>query len=140
MTPIDTSIGPSAHLSWKELACHDGTIYPNEWRTNRAIILGEAFELVRAACGNSPITILSAYRTPTYNASVGGAKNSQHIQGRAIDLRPPPHISLNEFYSVIRIIAKTSQIRGIGKYKTFIHVDVRPGDHLALWYGAGVNA
>jgi uncharacterized protein YcbK (DUF882 family) len=134
------SIGPSPHLSWKELGCHDGSIYPYEWRENRAIVLAEAFELIRYSCGNHPITILSAYRTPSYNKSVGGAKNSQHIQGRAIDLRPPSHLSVNEFYSIIRKLAPASNIRGIGKYKTFVHVDTRPGSHIALWYGAGVNA
>ena len=134
--------GPTPHLSWKELACHDGTIYPNEWRSTRAVQLAEVFEMIRSYCENKPITVLSAYRTPSYNASVGGAKNSQHIQGRAIDLRPPAHMSLNEFYSVIRTLAKTSQIGGIGKYKTFVHVDVRPkpNGHIALWYGAGVNS
>jgi uncharacterized protein YcbK (DUF882 family) len=132
--------GPTLHLSWKELACHNGTEYPEQWRDNRAIQLGEVFELIRSACGNKPLTVLSAYRTPTYNALIGGAKNSQHIQGRAIDLRPPSHMSVDEFYSIIRGLAKTSAIRGIGKYKTFVHVDIRPGDHLALWYGAGVNA
>lgn len=136
------STGPTLHLTWKEMGCHDGTDYPQEWRDNRAIQLAEAFELIRMRCGNKPITVLSCYRTPTYNAKVGGAKNSQHCQGRAIDLRPPAHLSLNEFYSIIRAIAKTSQIRGIGKYKTFVHVDVRPAPdgHIALWYGAGVNA
>lgn len=138
---IDMNIGPSEHLTWKELACHDGTWYPAEWKNNRAIQLAEVFELIRSKCGNQPITILSAYRTPAYNAKVtGSAKNSQHCQGRALDLRPPAHLSLNEFYTVIRLLARSSAIRGIGKYKTFVHVDVRPGDHLALWYGAGVNA
>jgi uncharacterized protein YcbK (DUF882 family) len=138
---IDINLGPSEHLTWTELACHDGTVYPVEWRANRAIQLGETFELIRTYAGNKPITILSAYRTPAYNAKVtGSAKNSQHCQGRAIDLRPPSHMSLDEFYSMIRGLANVSHIRGIGKYKTFVHVDVRPGDHLALWYGAGVTA
>ena len=138
---MDTNIGPSEHLTWAELACHDGTVYPSEWRASRAIQLAEVFELIRSVCGNQPITILSAYRTPAYNAKVtGSAKNSQHCQGRAIDLRPPSHLSVDDFYAKIRNLAKSSHIRGIGKYKTFIHVDVRPGDHLALWYGAGVNS
>lgn len=138
---INLEVGPSEHLTWTELACHDGTWYPAEWKANRAIQLAEAFELVRSASGGKPIKILSAYRTPAYNAKVtGSAKNSQHCQGRALDLRPPSHLSLDEFYSIIRTLAKTSQIRGVGKYKTFVHMDVRPGDHLALWYGAGVVA
>lgn len=142
---IDIKIGPSEHLTWKELACKDGTSYPTEWRANRAIALAGVFELIRQLCGNKPITVLSAYRTPAYNKSVGGALHSQHIEGRAIDLRPPSGLSLDEFYSIIRLLPKTTLIRGIGKYKTFVHVDIRPAPvndpkHVALWYGPGVNA
>lgn len=132
--------GPSPNLTWKELACHNGVVYPEIWRQNRAIQLAEVFELIRSACGKKPITVLSAYRTPGYNASIGGAKNSQHCQGRAIDLRPPSHMSVDEFYSIIRTLSKSSHIKGIGKYKTFVHVDVRPTTNVALWYGTGVNA
>ena len=34
-----------------------------------------------------PITLNSAYRTPEYNASVGGAKQSMHTQRKAIDIQ-----------------------------------------------------
>lgn len=135
---MDLTKGPSPHLSWTELACHNGTEYPLEWRSNRAILLAGVFELIRELVGG-PIVVLSAYRTPVYNKLIGGAKNSQHIQGRAIDLRPPSHMSVDEFHSKILTLTRSSNIRGVGKYKTFVHVDVRPGDHVALWYGAGVQ-
>ena len=35
---------------------------------------------------NKPIIVLSGARCPTHNASVGGAKNSSHIEGLAVDL------------------------------------------------------
>ena len=34
---------------------------------------------------NKPITITSGYRTAAHNKSVGGAKSSQHLLGRAAD-------------------------------------------------------
>ena len=34
-----------------------------------------------------PVTITSAYRTPAHNAKAGGAKFSQHLYGRAADIR-----------------------------------------------------
>ena len=33
------------------------------------------------------LVITSAYRSAAYNASVGGAKKSQHQQGNAVDVR-----------------------------------------------------
>jgi hypothetical protein len=35
---------------------------------------------------NKPVIVLSGARCPTHNASVGGSKNSSHIEGLAVDL------------------------------------------------------
>jgi uncharacterized protein YcbK (DUF882 family) len=131
---------PSPHLSWKELACKDGSPYPLGLES-RARELAKVFEAIRSACGGRPIAILSAYRSPEHNRRVGGARNSQHVQGRALDLRPPQGFTVDQFYDLVLMLARSSvpQIRGIGKYTTFVHVDIRPGTHLALWRGAGVK-
>lgn len=132
--------GPSSHLTWNELKCKDGTEYPLEWRTSRAVKLSKAFEEVRQVCGNKPIGILSAYRTVSWNARVGGAKNSQHKEGRALDLRPPVGMSVDQLYRIIVLVAKEKGlIRGIGKYKTFVHMDIRPEQNIAYWSGTGVK-
>lgn len=131
--------GPTKHLTWQELGCKDGTPYPSEWRNNRAIILAEIFELIRAASGSKPIIVLSAYRTHTHNRKIGGAINSQHLYGRALDLRPPKGHTVHSFYELIRKLSKSTSIRGIGKYLTFVHVDIRPTDRMAFWYGTGVK-
>ena len=44
-------------------------------------------EELRRAIGNRPIIINSGYRCPTHNKNVGGAKNSQHMYGKAVDIR-----------------------------------------------------
>ncbi len=132
-------MGPSIHLSWKELACKDGTPYPYGWRANRAIQIGTMFEGIRILWGKA-ISIHSAYRTKTHNKSVGGAKNSQHLQGLALDLKPPQGVPIDAFYKTIKENAKRLGIKGIGRYKTFIHVDLRGGDTLVLWNGPGVSS
>ena len=76
--------GPSEHLAWSELACKDGTPYPAQWRETRAVALSAVFEALRAAVGQ-PLSILSAYRTQAHNRVVGGARASQHVEGRALD-------------------------------------------------------
>lgn len=129
--------GPSLHLSWPELACRDRirTPYPLDWRATRAVELAEAFEALRAEIG-LPLVVLSAYRTPAHNKAVGGAKDSQHVQGRALDLLPPKGWNALQLAAVARRIP---QVRGLGVYEGFVHVDVRPVDRIVVWRGEGVN-
>ena len=137
MTETTIENGPSPHLSWAELACHNGAIYPLNWRTTRAVILAEEFEAILTLCGNRAIRVLSAYRTKDYNTRIGGAQFSQHIQGRALDLHAPVEMTLANFESLIRTRAKMpeSKLKGLGLYPTFIHIDVRPSPKLVVWYG-----
>ena len=79
------SQGPSPHLSWPELGCKDGTPYPAQLRASTALILGVQFEYIRKELGDKPIKVGSAYRTRRHNRAVKGAKNSQHIEGTALD-------------------------------------------------------
>ncbi len=72
------------------------------------------------------INISSAYRTPGYNAQVGGVSNSQHVYGRAADITLTDNKRLLEVAQYAEKIGFT----GIGldnKYGMFIHVDTRPG-------------
>jgi hypothetical protein len=132
--------GPTVHLSWAELACKDGTAYPEKWRQSRAADLAAEFEAIRARVGR-PIAIGSAYRTPAHNRKVGGARHSQHCHGRALDLYPPLGWSVETFYKVIRVWAgyPGSKIYGLGKYPTFVHIDIRPtpaSGRLIVWHGS----
>lgn len=131
--------GPSDHLSWRELACKDGTPYPNAYVVDERVFkLAKAFEDIRRIW-DRPIIVVSAYRTSAWNRQVGGARNSQHLHGRALDLLPPRGVALREFYEVIRDEANLFKITGIGLYTTFVHIDTRPGTRLAVWRGTGVK-
>ncbi len=133
--------GPSPHLTWDELACKDRmqTTYPLDWRETRGATLAKVFEAIRAAAGNRPLTVLSAYRTAEHNRRVGGAANSQHVQGRALDLAHE-HLDGREFGDLIRTLAATRipEIGGVGQYATFVHVDIRKRPHhgqIVTWEG-----
>lgn len=130
--------GPSLNLSWSELACRDAakTPYPEEWRATRAVRLAAAFEALRERVG-APLVIKSAYRTPRHNRAVGGATNSQHMQGYALDLAPPPGWSVERLAAEAR---KVPEIRGIGVYPTFVHIDVRTSIARARWNGGRQDA
>ena len=77
-----------------------------------------------------PITITSGYRTAAHNKSVGGAKSSQHLLGRAADIQV-------QGVSVEDVAAYAESLLpgwgGVGRYpvkagraKGWVHVDTRP--------------
>ena len=141
--------GPSAHLSWDELACSNGVPYPARWRHSRAIPLSLVFEAIREIIGG-PIRINSAYRTIEYNRDVGGARKGQHIEGRALDLGLPRRMRIRAFLGVVLEVARHPSIyflaadhcalTGIGVYPTYIHIDTRPSTRLARWSHPSVRA
>lgn len=140
----DPRRGPSAHLSWAELACHDGTEYPQHWRADRAVTLALTFESIRELLGGTPIVILSGYRTAAYNSRLeGAASKSQHVEGRALDLCHPQHEPREMFHAIMdaQRRGELPLLGGVGLYRTFVHVDVRPKSigRVALWAGRGVR-
>jgi Peptidase M15/Transglycosylase SLT domain len=80
------------------------------------------------------LKVTSGYRDPAHNARVGGARNSQHTHGRAIDL------SLKGIEEArqreIVDYARSLGARGIGYYPSnqSVHFDVRTGAP-AAWGG-----
>jgi len=140
---MTTMTGPSAHLSWRELACHDParTPYPPDWRLSRAVELAEMFEAFRHWCGDQPLIVLSGYRTPGWNAHVGGARRSQHVQGRALDLMRPRWTAAR-LHREARAFAEARPelVGGLGYYPTFVHFDTRPTDRLIVWGGGRPTA
>jgi uncharacterized protein YcbK (DUF882 family) len=136
-TSIYPSKGPSEHLSWKELGCHDGTPYPEKWTGDRLPPLVAAFEALRASWG-SPLKVLSAYRSPNWNLKVGGANLSQHVEGRALDIAPLEGfhggVDADDFHTFVEKQLKgLPQVKGFGRYPWGCHIDVRPRATLISW-------
>jgi len=76
----------------------------------------------------SPLTISSGARCLSWNQSVGGSLNSQHLLGKAADISVKG-VSEQE---VADFAEETMPDRGgIGRYVNFIHVDVR--DRRSIW-------
>ena len=67
-----------------EFACKDGTPVPDEYLDN-VKELAKELQVLRDFL-ESPLRINSAYRTKTYNKSVGGAEKSKHLVAMAADL------------------------------------------------------
>jgi hypothetical protein len=79
-----------------------------------------------------PVQITSGYRSPSYNARVGGAGGSQHMGGKAIDIALS---GLNDVQkrTLISTVHSDPNVRGFGYYpkSDSIHIDVRPGERVA---------
>lgn len=107
----------------RELRCWDGTdtVMVDE-------VLTVVLQCIREHFGK-PVVITSGYRTAAYNAAVGGAKNSQHMLGRAADIRV-------QGVSVEDVAAYAESLMpgwgGVGRYPVkvgrttgWVHVDTR---------------
>lgn len=72
-----------------------------------------------------PLTLNSAYRSPEYNKQVGGATNSMHTQGKAIDVSTQgmsPETKARLLKSALQ-----SGFTSVGFYPNFLHFDTRSG-------------
>lgn len=82
--------------------------------------LAQKLEEVRKLCGDKPITITSGFRTLNHNKAVGGAKNSQHLYGRAADI-----IVKGLAPKEVQNLLKDKWEGGLGYGATFTHLDTR---------------
>lgn len=69
-----------------------------------------------------PVIVNSGIRCATHNANVGGATSSQHLKGSAADI-VVKDVSPERVAKYAETLLPKSG--GIGRYKTFTHVDVR---------------
>lgn len=89
---------------------HDGTTHAIDRR------LIEVLENLRALDGR-PLPVLSGYRSPTTNGLVGGARQSQHLVGRAADIP-------SGRFTVAQAVAAGA--RGVGHCRGWVvHIDTR---------------
>jgi uncharacterized protein YcbK (DUF882 family) len=106
----------SEHFSKKEFACKCGCGFADPDPE-----LVSKLERLRELCGNKPLHINSACRCEKHNKAVGGSPKSQHLLGKAADVRKLLGMSIDEMARK----AEQAGFTGIGRYDSFIHVDVR---------------
>ena len=73
---------------------------------------------------NIHFTVSSAFRTKEQNDACNGSRNSQHLTGDAIDLKPL-ELSVDEFISMIK--DSPFKFDQLIKYRTFVHVSFARG-------------
>ena len=109
------------HFSRIEFKCQCGNCDFDTVDVDTLALLEEVREWAMVA-----VVINSACRCDFWNHSIGGSKNSKHVQGRAVDIRiegkTPDEIA--EFVEKLM-----PDFGGIGVYpeKNFVHFDTRTG-------------
>jgi uncharacterized protein YcbK (DUF882 family) len=108
----------SAHFKVREFACGDGS---------DAVLVAPrlvmVLETIRTHFGTA-VRINSGYRTPQYNAKVGGVAHSQHCYGTAADITVRGQAPATVAAFARQIMPDWG---GVGVYarKGFTHIDVR---------------
>ena len=108
----------------REFACSDGSdpiFIADE--------LVKILQVIRDHFGR-PVSVNSGYRTPGKNKAVGGAAYSQHLYGTAADITVAG-VSPDKVYAFAD--EYLGGWGGMGRYKTFTHVDVR--EKKSRWKG-----
>lgn len=106
----------SKNFRVREFACKDGSdpIFIDDE-------LVSVLQQIRDHFGKA-VTITSAFRTASHNKKVGGATYSQHLYGKAADIKVSG-VAANVVADFVETLMPSTG--GIGRYSTFTHVDVR---------------
>lgn len=78
---------------------------------------------------NAPLIINSGYRCPTHNAKVGGATNSRHTKGDAVDFTIKG-VKTKEVYEFCEALPYADELglaikHNANEFKGFVHLDTR---------------
>lgn len=127
------------NFSLKEFVCHDGTPVPEKYIANiKTLALN--LQILRDYLNEiekKPIfvKIISGYRTISHNREVGGVDNSQHLKGKAADIRVYYKDGDKIIYLTPMTVKRTIELLisenkmhngGLGLYPSFVHYDIRP--------------
>ena len=96
---------------------------PRQELLENAYYLIDVLEWLRVEDGTAGVLVNSWYRSPLYNAAIGGVPYSMHLTLGASDIvkvgRSPSEVAdMLEGHPDAKLL-------GIGRYKTFTHLDVR---------------
>jgi uncharacterized protein YcbK (DUF882 family) len=128
------------HFTWEEAMCRCGCKMPADV-AHEVVATAQFMERVREALGAQPVFVASWYRCAVYNAQIGGAADSQHLLGKAVDFsikwKSPTSIQsalLSRPGATEHELIWRLGGRGIECDPGHTHVDRRAGDELVKFY------
>lgn len=119
----------ASNFTWAEMTKGGKRIPVNATITQRIVKLCKYMDEVRTFLGSKPIKITSAYRDPRSNRQVGGARDSRHMYGDAVDFRVKGQSVVDTFNKLKKYHPRGGLAVGNG----FVHLDLRPGA-AARWH------
>jgi uncharacterized protein YcbK (DUF882 family) len=128
--------GVKGNFTWGEALHVDRATGRYRRPANSGVVYGilrvaDVMEEVRKLYGNKPLQINSWYRDPATNAAVGGASQSRHLSGDAVDF-VVPGVGCFDVYA--RLDGWWGSRGGLASSSVFTHIDVR--GYKARWsYG-----
>lgn len=144
------TVGPAVRFTWAEVESHDGKMPPTVTHRRRTVVQARLLNKLRkhiaehysVSFGSVAIVVNSWYRSPAYNASIGGARFSQHVEARATDIVVYVGRKRLSPRKVAELAEAVPEFRrgGIGWYDAehgnFTHLDHRPNGP-ARWVNSG---
>lgn len=111
------------NFSLEEFECKCGCKMP-EFVKKNVINLADNLQIIRNVVGRLDLT--NAYRCRPHNLDVGSSDSSQHLLGKAADIKSKK-LSVKELSKIIEGLIKSEEIDqgGLGLYNTFTHYDTR---------------
>lgn len=119
------------HFTWEEARCNCCGRLPDKSAAvkNAARMMEE----IRTLLGDQPVRVNSWFRCPAHNTRIGGASDSQHLHGRAVDFTVK-NLEPRQVAKRLRgFLGGGDLIGGLGSYPGFTHADNRPDGRGAYW-------
>ena len=113
-----------SYFKISEFDSKDGAEMPSDVKMN-VIELIDNLNVLRQELG-SPLYVNSGYRSPEHNKNIGGSINSQHLTGKAADIRSNEYTP-KQIKEKIEELIKVGKMKqgGLSAYNTFVHYDIR---------------
>lgn len=133
----------SPNFFLQEFDCHSGEDVPPEVVPNIQKLVTEVLQPIRTVWGG--LVVVSGWRSKAWNDRIGGAKKSTHMTGEGADIKPINPTNLPALIARIEEMYATNKLPGLGgfgKYKNWLHLDVKkaPDGHLRRWVGKGFGS
>ncbi|MGF1513254.1 MAG: D-Ala-D-Ala carboxypeptidase family metallohydrolase [Elainellaceae cyanobacterium] len=128
---LEDPVLPGGNFTWAEVTKNGQRMPETKSIVVEVLRIASAVQDIRALFGDRPITVTSWYRDPVSNRRVGGARQSRHLTGGAVDFKVSG-VSPAEVQR--RLDPWWGRRGGLASANTFTHIDNR--GYRARWrYG-----